>query len=521
MANILQVTNPALNTETRNIGNNPALNNPLAGQEIKNPVDPSRVTRADGRDNGQNDGMAGDKGFGVAGYDSNYGAFIQRLAQGTNLTELLGDLFGGSRLMAKGDEQVRELVSQLLTSVRFSSPEELAGFLRDQAAGQAKFSGPFFDKMRSLLLNGTSSGLKDSAMEFLRAYNDFSFLRDQAAGQAKFSGPFFDKMRSLLLNGTSSGLKDSAMEFLRAYNDFSAGQHLLGQMRSLSETLSSMLIPSVREEFGKLLREMDWAAENGQTEKNVSVLYGKLIPFLSRYVARTHDYGGVRSMAMLLIFRGVQYENGEEKNLTRLFERMAVNREFARFFPEEPTALLESLLRGDRSQSREFADAFSTMLLRGMNGEAGLEQVQPFYQLLNGLLLNESVYLPLMHLLLPFQYEDREVMSEMWIDPDAEKRGEEEAGGRKIKFLLRFDIQETGSFEMAVSVQERKVKMGLSVPPALMDQKQEIQKKMTEIFRNNGMEINQLFVKEKRGEARLEEVFPEILRKEKAINVRV
>ena len=55
----------------------------------------------------------------------------------------------------------------------------------------------------------------------------------------------------------------------------------------------------------------------------------------------------------------------------------------------------------------------------------------------------------------------------------------------------------------------------------LEEQKQEIQKKMTEIFRNNGMEINQLFVKEKRGEARLEEVFPEILRKEKAINVRV
>ena len=187
MANILQVTNPALNTETRNIGNNPALNNPLAGQEIKNPVDPSRVTRADGRDNGQNDGMAGDKGFGVAGYDSNYGAFIQRLAQGTNLTELLGDIFGGSRLMAKGDEQVRELVSQLLTSVRFSSPEELAGFLRDQAAGQAKFSGPFFDKMRSLLLNGTSAGLKDSAMEFLRAYNDFSAGR-HLLGQMRSQG---------------------------------------------------------------------------------------------------------------------------------------------------------------------------------------------------------------------------------------------------------------------------------------------------------------------------------------------
>ena len=113
--------------------------------------------------------------------------------------------------------------------------------------------------------------------------------------------------------------------------------------------------------------------------------------------------------------------------------------------------------------------------------------MQSFYQLLNGLLLNESVYLPLMHLLLPFQYEDREVMSEMWIDPDAEKNAQEEGGGRKIKFLLiRFDIQETGSFELAASIQERKVKMDLSVPPSLMENSQEIQKKVTEIFRKDG-----------------------------------
>ena len=29
-----------------------------------------------------------------------------------------------------------------------------------------------------------------------------------------------------------------------------------------------------------------------------------------------------------------------------------------------------------------------------MNGEAGLEQVQPFYQLLNGLLLNKAFTFP-------------------------------------------------------------------------------------------------------------------------------
>ncbi|MFR8069351.1 MAG: hypothetical protein ACLU79_08795 [Clostridium sp.] len=476
MANILQVTNPALNTETRNIGDNPALNNPLAGHAIKNPVDPSRITRADGRDSGQNSAMTGDNRFGIAGYDSNYGAFIQRLTQGTDLTDLMNSLFAGSRLMAQNDEQVRELIGNLLTSVQFGTPQELAGFLKDQAAEQAKFSGAFFDKMRALLLNGTSSSLKDAAMEFLRAYNDFS-----------------------------------------------SGEHLLRQMESLTKDISSILLSSVRAEYEAMLQEMDWNSPNGQTEDNIRTLYGKLIPFLSRYVAKTHDYGGARSAAMLLIFQAVKYENGQEEHVRKLFERMASNREFSRFFSEEPGGILESLLRGDHAFRHKggFADAFSGMLLRGMNGEAGLEQVQSFYQLLNGLLLNESVYLPLMHLLLPFQYEDREVMSEMWIDPDAEKNAQEEGGGRKIKFLIRFDIQETGSFELAASIQERKVKMDLSVPPSLMENSQEIQKKVTEIFRNNGMEMGRLLVKEKQGESQLTEIFPEILRKEKIINVRI
>ena len=147
--------------------------------------------------------------------------------------------------------------------------------------------------------------------------------------------------------------------------------------------------------------------------------------------------------------------------------------------------------------------------------------MQPFYQLLNSLLLNESVYLPLMHLILPFQYQDKEVMSELWVDPDAHKEEDEAQGGRKIRFLVRFEISGVGDFELAASLQERKAKLQLAVPPALMEERQEIQKKVTGIFRQNGMEVSRLLVQEKQGEMRLEEVFPDILRKEKAIDVRI
>ncbi len=474
MANILQVTNPSLNTEPKNIGDSQALKNPLTGQQIRNPADPSRVMRADGQESGKSGTATGEGRVGIAGYNSNYGAFIQRLAQGTDITELLNGLFSDSRLMAQGEEQVGELVRQLLSSLHFEDP----GALNE-------------------------------------------FLKEQVSGQVKFSGAFFENLRALLLQGTSSSLKDAAMEFLRAYNDFSSGQHLLTQMEALTRDISSMLLPSVRGEFEALLKGMDWTAGNGQTEANVQMLYGKLIPFLAQYVSKTHDYGAVRNAAMLLIFHGVKYENGSLEQLKQLFERMTASKEFARFFGNDKTAVLDSLLARQTGQPDGFADAFSAMLLKGMEGQAGLEQVQSFYQLLNGLLLNESVYLPLMHLLLPFQYKDKEVASELWVDPDAEKEEDEEGRGRKIKFLVRFDIQETGSFELAASVQERRVKMQLSVPPALLEKRQEIQNKMTEIFKKNGMEVGRLVLKEKQGETRLEEVFPEILRKEKVINVRI
>ena len=71
--------------------------------------------------------------------------------------------------------------------------------------------------------------------------------------------------------------------------------------------------------------------------------------------------------------------------------------------------------------------------------------VQQFYTIMNGMLMNESVYMPLLHFMIPFQYEDNNVVSEMWVDPDARRKTEDE--GRKIKLFMKFDIQRLGKFE--------------------------------------------------------------------------
>ena len=138
---------------------------------------------------------------------------------------------------------------------------------------------------------------------------------------------------------------------------------------------------------------------------------------------------------------------------------------------------------------------------------------------MNGMLINESVYMPLLHFIIPFQYEDNNVVSEMWVDPDAEKGSEDEA--RKLKVFLKFDIQSLGKFELAMTLQNRETKMQLFVPPQLAKQGKAIQADVAEILKKNNIRLGQLMVRERLRDRRIDEVFPEIRQKERTINVRI
>ena len=212
--------------------------------------------------------------------------------------------------------------------------------------------------------------------------------------------------------------------------------------------------------------------------------------------------------------------------LMRMFERMMDNHDFERMFKGDARESFMKLLEeGNASQAAQksvmtdFADSLSKLLLRGANGQAGLENVQQFYTIMNGMLLNESVYMPLLHFILPFQFEGNNVVSEMWVDPDAKKDNED--GGRKIKLFLKFDIQSLGKFELVMTLQDRESKMQLFVPSSLSGKNKKIQTDVSDIFKKNGLKLGQLSVYDHIRDRRIDEIFPEIREKERTINVRI
>ena len=476
MANILQVTTPNINTDNRGIMNPQDPRHAGGNPSVHNPVDPTRVVRADGQD-GQHGQGAQDATLNVTNYESNYGAFIKGLGESNELSSALERLMSTDMAgLREGSPEISALVDKFLLSVRMDSPQDLLTFLEGQ--------------------------------------------RDL---QAMFTGDFFDRFRAMLSQNPSDSLAEASMAFLKGYTDYAAGGHLLQQMHTLLDDIENLLMRSYRAEFRELADGMDWGAANGDTAQNMNHLNARLIPFLSSYVSGTHDYGAVREATMLLIFNAARYQNGDGEKLQKLFDDMAGDRDFVRLFGGDARESLEGLLsqsgRVGEPFMQQFADGLSKLLLHGANGQAGLENVQQFYTIMNGMLINESVYMPLLHFLIPFQYEDNNVVSEMWVDPDARREYEDDP--RRVKLFLKFDIQSLGKFELAMNIQDREAQMQLFVPASLSKQGEKIQTDVSDILRKNKIRLSQVLVRERVRDRRLDEIFPEIREKERTINVRI
>ena len=327
MANILQVTTPNVN-DNRNIINPQDPKHSIGNQAIRNPVDPTRVVRGDGRDGQGN--TTQDALFSVVDYESNYGAFIKGLGEEGELAGILERLMFTDMAAIKdaGQAEVVDLVEKFLMSMRMDSPEDLLTFLQGQGELQAKFSGDFFDKLRSVLTqslteNGLlSGGLQGTEGSLRQALSQAQGFPEPSLGQGVFQnqesaeaslrsaiaqmtqaqsgsegklpqGVYENNLRAMFMQASQAalrtgsgakGLQEAIMAFLKGYNNYSSGGHLLQQMRSLTDDIQQLLLRPYREDFRGLVDSMNWEAPNGETAQNAQVLNKNIIPFLSSYI---------------------------------------------------------------------------------------------------------------------------------------------------------------------------------------------------------------------------------------------
>lgn len=234
-----------------------------------------------------------------------------------------------------------------------------------------------------------------------------------------------------------------------------------------------------------------------------------------------------RTLLSLLTLQIARYENGSEEGTLQAFRQLGGYTAIRdRLGGLDDNSLL-LLLRNTEFEQASKQDFLNHTLLdmaeRALRGEGGLEARQAFEAIMNAMLLNQSVYMPLTHLMIPLEWNGRMMFSELWIDPDADNSQKDGAKReRSIRLLIKFDIQDLGLFDTVVELHgEKAVDLRIAYPEKLASAKKVIQSSVSGILQKCGLEPKNVVVDSMRQPLSLSEVFPRLYERKNSINVSI
>lgn len=478
MPDILGATNPVPGRENAAINRNiPVSPN---NTQIQNVPDPSKVSRPDGKTEQQGSDLQGD---GQVRYDSNFQTFLQRLKNTPGLTDSLIRIFSG--------------------------------------------------REGTVVLSGMSAGIAEEMSHVLEMLQmDESQLLDFLSGQfrtgTRFGGALFALLRNAYDRASSDGVRNDILQFLKAYVDFDSTSHIesniLRDLNSMADAMPASYAEKLRDMIAKLMNGMAAGDRTG----NLQLLQRDLFPYMSSYVERTHDMGLPRTLLTMLALNVTRYENGSEEKLLESFHQLSgygtLKGQLGGIDDQSLLLLLKSRQNAENSRAVQFSNHLAAAANRALKGEGSAELQEAFRNLVSAMLINESVYMPVNHFMLPLEWNGRMLFSELWVDPNAEDeqgRSGKQGGGPSMKFLLKIDVQSLGLFDVVLVHRGGEVDLQIACPEGVTPFSRQIEDAMSTILRNHELKPSRVLVRRMERPVALTEVFPKIFEGKNSINVKV
>ena len=477
MPELLGATNPVPGYDKTTVNRNITVS--PDNTQIQNVPDPSKVVRADGRTEQQDSNLQGDGGI---RYDSNFQTFLQRLRDAPSLADSLSRIFS-----------VREgiVVSSGLS------------------AGIAEEMGRLLEMLRM-----DESQLLD-------------FLQGQFKTGTRFGGALFALLRSAYARAASEGVRTDILQFLKAYVDFDSTTHIEGNLLRDLQSMADAMPASWAEKLRDLTAQLQNGIAAGNRQGNLQLLQREIFPYMSSYVERTHDMGTPRALLTMLALNVARYENGSEEKLLEGFHQLSgygtLKGQLGGIDDQSLLLLLKNRGGGD-SKAVEFSNHLASAAARAFRGEGSAEVQQAFQNLIAAMLVNESVYMPINHYLLPLEWDGRMLFSELWVDPNAEdeqNRGGDGGARNTMRFLFKMDVQGLGLFDVILAAQGTDVDVQIACPDKAAPFSKQIGDAVSQILARNDLRPARVAVRRMDRPVTLTEVFPKTFEGKNSINVKI
>ena len=353
------------------------------------------------------------------------------------------------------------------------------------------------------------------------------FLQGQFKTGTRFGGALFALLRSAYARAASEGVRTDILQFLKAYVDFDSTTHIEGNLLRDLQSMADAMPASWAEKLRDLTAQLQNGIAAGNRQGNLQLLQREIFPYMSSYVERTHDMGTPRALLTMLALNVARYENGSEEKLLEGFHQLSgygtLKGQLGGIDDQSLLLLLKNRGGGD-SKAVEFSNHLASAAARAFRGEGSAEVQQAFQNLIAAMLVNESVYMPINHYLLPLEWDGRMLFSELWVDPNAEdeqNRGGDGGGRNTMRFLFKMDVQGLGLFDVILAAQGTDVDVQIACPDKAAPFSKQIGDAVSQILARNDLRPARVAVRRMDRPVTLTEVFPKIFEGKNSINVKI
>lgn len=372
-------------------------------------------------------------------------------------------------------EEIEQLFKQLMIQ-----PDEIGGELQRQEFDSSSFKGELFDFLRAELeAHPGQNDLQSATLNFLRSLTLTASRQEilgSVANDLQFLSGAVAPSKAL-----SAALAQLASQF-RAEDAPERFTDLKGQALALFGQLEDSLLFSPK------------------LEKVVSIaLYN-----LSRFNDNPHYLR--ESTAMLL-----SQLHGDDK-------REALTRMLHGFLDEVPEGAAKS---GGRTSVMDVLAKILETQLR--DEDLVLVNAEKMEKIIHSLLSSPCNFTPLLHYVIPVQYQDTQAFAEIWINPHGNEDDRSRRGGDEeaVHMLLVFDIAGIGHMELELYVQNNMVDFSLLCPPAYVAAYKTMESDLRRSIRNTEYQFGDIRFDKLERPRSLMDVFKSLPYKRTGVDVRI
>lgn len=312
-----------------------------------------------------------------------------------------------------------------------------------------------------------------------------------------FTGPLFQLLEQISRQSGDAQYDQLLAGFLKAFDAYSSAPDMTRAIAESLQSLQAAMPKAYAEKLSALSARLDTADPAGSIEKNLVLLKDEVLPLLGEYMAKTTDYGQPRETVSMLLQQISILNLGEKQNVSARFTQLFQYGKYGMNLPDGTIGLMQSLFAGEvtgrrEKQQSELFDALLSLISQGSRQDIGGFDKAIYRDILHSFLLDNSVYMPFQHIILPASIGGQSFFAEMWVEKqnqDAKRRtrGTGPEAQPAASVYLTFEIQSLGYFEARIGLNGKKADLSLAVPAALDAARGEISGVLGAILQQNGL----------------------------------